>query len=258
MCCAAVPAPSILDGGAGRGSRLPTGTARSGVECSTWPTGLGSGGEAQGDSYVAIENVNGSQGADTLVGNGGVNVLNGFAGADTLRGGGAMDQLTGGAGADSFVYGAIGDSPSSAAGRDLITDFSHAQGDRIDLSLIDANTGVAGDQAFHRSSAPGLFTGVAGQLHTWIDAGGRPSSRATSTATRWRISPSPSPESSDSGGRRLRALTRARAAGPGVSRPAGTGQIRPGPPSRKRQISWPAPSRAWTRRCRIEHPLHSN
>jgi Ca2+-binding RTX toxin-like protein len=133
-------------------------------------TGLGSGGEAQGDSYVAIENLNGSQGADTLVGNGGVNVLNGFAGADTLRGGGARDQLTGGAGADSFVYGAIGDSPSSAAGRDLITDFSHAQGDRIDLSLIDADTGVAGDQAF-TFLGTGLFTGVAGQLHTWTDAG---------------------------------------------------------------------------------------
>jgi hypothetical protein len=44
------------------------------------------------------------------------------------------------------------------ANADRITDFSHAQGDRIDLAAI-----VAGDQAFSFIGA-GLFTGVAGQL----------------------------------------------------------------------------------------------
>ncbi len=38
-----------------------------------------------------------------------------------------------------------------------------AQGDKIDLSAIDANTGVAGNQAFTFIGS-GLYTGVAGQL----------------------------------------------------------------------------------------------
>ena len=49
------------------------------------------------------------------------------------------------------------------ANADRITDFSHAQGDRIDLAAIDANAGVAGDQAFSFIGS-GLYTGVAGQL----------------------------------------------------------------------------------------------
>ena len=81
-----------------------------------------------------------------------------------------MDRLTGGTGADTFIFVTTTESPSTAAGRDLITDFSHAQGDRIDLSLIDANAGAAGDQAFTYLGA-GAFTGVAGQLHTWYDGG---------------------------------------------------------------------------------------
>ncbi len=56
------------------------------------------------------------------------------------------------------------------ANADLITDFSHAQGDRIDLSAIDANTGVAGNQAFSFIGT-GLYTGVAGQLR-YAAAGG--------------------------------------------------------------------------------------
>ena len=51
-----------------------------------------------------------------------------------------------------------------------ITDFSHAQGDRIDLMGIDANTGVAGDQAF-RFIGAGLFTHHAGELRATIAGG---------------------------------------------------------------------------------------
>ena len=66
---------------------------------------------------------------------------------DYLAGLGGQDYLVGGAGADRFAYGSIGQSP--VAGPDRIADFSHAQGDRIDLASIDANTLVAGDQAFN-------------------------------------------------------------------------------------------------------------
>ena len=86
--------------------------------------------------------------ADILVGASGAETLNGAGGNDIIAGGGAKDVLTGGLGADVFTYNAISDSTVTAAGRDTIMDFSQAQGDRINLRMIDANTGVAGDQAF--------------------------------------------------------------------------------------------------------------
>jgi len=56
------------------------------------------------------------------------------------------------------------------ANADVIADFSHAQGDRIDLAAIDARFTVAGNQAFSFIGTA-AFTGVAGQLHYWRDAG---------------------------------------------------------------------------------------
>ena len=48
--------------------------------------------------------------------------------------------------------------------RDVITDFSAEQGDKIDLSLIDANTTLSDNQAFLSSIlSGGVFTQV-GQL----------------------------------------------------------------------------------------------
>ncbi|MBW8726432.1 MAG: M10 family metallopeptidase C-terminal domain-containing protein [Inquilinus limosus] len=122
-------------------------------------TGKGSGGNAQGDVYVGVENANGSTGADTITGNSGANALRGMAGADTLTGGG---------GADRFVFGSTGESVGTA--RDIIADFSHVQGDRIDLALIDASTKVAGDQAFKFIGAQG-FHGVAGELRATVSGG---------------------------------------------------------------------------------------
>jgi Ca2+-binding RTX toxin-like protein len=89
-------------------------------------------------------------------------VLQGWAGNDVLNGARGRDILTGGAGADRFVYAGVVHSPAGA-GADRITDFSHAQGDRIDLAAIDANTAVAGDQAFHFIGT-GLYTHHAGEL----------------------------------------------------------------------------------------------
>jgi serralysin len=56
------------------------------------------------------------------------------------------DTLSGGTGADLFVYTSRFESQLN--GSDRITDFSHAEGDRIDLSAIDANPFFLGDQAF--------------------------------------------------------------------------------------------------------------
>jgi Ca2+-binding RTX toxin-like protein len=131
--------------------------------------GFGNGGDAQGDVLTGIENLSGSQGHDSLVGNSGTNMLQGWNGSDALTGGGGKDTLTGGAGGDRFLYAAIGDS-LVGANADRITDFSHAQGDKIDLSAIDASTAVTGNQTFSFIGT-GLYTGVAGQLR-YAAAGG--------------------------------------------------------------------------------------
>ena len=105
--------------------------------------------------------VTGNDGDNALSGLAGDDVLAGGKGADRLTGGEGMDKLTGGAGADVFVFTALGDSTVDPAGRDTITDFSHADGDRIDLSGIDANGAGSAAAAFHFASA---FDGTAGAL----------------------------------------------------------------------------------------------
>jgi hypothetical protein len=98
-----------------------------------------------------------------LGGNGFINTITGGAGNDTLIGGGGADLLVGGGGADLFVLTALSDSTVAASGRDRIGDFSVVAGDRIDLQALDADTTLAGDQAFIFLGAVG-FSGKAGQL----------------------------------------------------------------------------------------------
>jgi Ca2+-binding RTX toxin-like protein len=81
----------------------------------------------------------------------------GEMGQDVLIGGAGKDRMTGGLGIDYFDFNAIAETGKTAATRDVITDFTHLV-DKIDLSTIDANTRVAGDQAFvfaQLSAVPG-------------------------------------------------------------------------------------------------------
>jgi Ca2+-binding RTX toxin-like protein len=130
-------------------------------------TGTGHGGDAEGDTLTGFEVLSGSQGDDHLTGDALANTLQGWNGSDVLTGGAGKDVLFGGAGADRFVFTTIGDSVYGA-NADRITDFSHAQGDRIDLSAIDADTGVAGDQAFTFIGVA-LYSGIAGELRYHSD-----------------------------------------------------------------------------------------
>lgn len=101
-------------------------------------------------------------GNDYLDGGGGADVLLSGNGTDTLIGGLGSDTLSGGSSGDRFVFNSIADFGTPGA-TDLITDFSHAQGDRIDLAAIDARNNLVGDQAF--TFIGGLaFSKVAGQL----------------------------------------------------------------------------------------------
>ena len=111
------------------------------------------------------DTITGGLGADYFEGGTGNDSLNGGEGNDVLVGGAGQDTLTGGAGADGFFFTALTDSTSAAP--DKITDFSWADGDYINLSQIDANSALAGDQAF---SFVNSFTKQAGQATLTYDA----------------------------------------------------------------------------------------
>ena len=95
------------------------------------------------------------------IGNSSDNILRGNATDNLIVGGGGFDTMYGGTGADTFRFLAIGDAP--LLGYDTIRDYSIAEGDRIDLSAIDANLSVAGDQAFVYYGSGGM-NGIAGEL----------------------------------------------------------------------------------------------
>jgi Ca2+-binding RTX toxin-like protein len=92
-----------LDGGAGT-DEAAYNDSHVGVTVSLL-SGTGSGGTAQGDTLVNIENLNGSEHADILLGNDLANVLRGLGGNDTLKGGGGADTLYGYDGNDTLKGG---------------------------------------------------------------------------------------------------------------------------------------------------------
>ncbi|AZO77574.1 hypothetical protein B5U98_23225 [Bosea sp. Tri-39] len=102
------------------------------------------------------DTLTGTAGSDFIHGNSGSDRLDGGAGNDEIRGGSGADILTGGFGADlmhggddrdTFVFRAAGESGVGAGQRDVVQWFQQGK-DTIDLSLIDANTAMSGDQLF--------------------------------------------------------------------------------------------------------------
>lgn len=137
--------------------------------------GRGFDGDAEGDVLISIENLEGSSfgdgflgdalanvllgrgGNDVLDGRGGADTLNGGDGADDLRGGNGADilfggadadQLTGGNGADTFRWVSTADTGTTFATADFVSDFERSEGDLLDLSSIDADVTVEGNQSF--------------------------------------------------------------------------------------------------------------
>jgi Ca2+-binding RTX toxin-like protein len=143
----------------------------------------GAAGDDQIYGEAGNDTLRGDDGADTLLGGLGGDVLYGLNGDDRLEGGGGHDELRGGAGNDILIggegqddlFGEDGDglpnndtfmftrlADSTVQAPDNIWDFNSGA-DKIDLSLIDANTTLGGNQAFTYVGSA-AFT-AAGQVH---------------------------------------------------------------------------------------------
>jgi len=107
------------------------------------------------------DDLRGGSGVDFLYGGAGNDTLSGNTGNDILVGGAGKDTLTGGAGADIFRLAAASDSANAAF--DVVTDFSSAQGDKLDLASV-----YSGTFSF---LGTGAFTHAAGQLHYAVSGG---------------------------------------------------------------------------------------
>lgn len=110
---------------------------------------------AQDDQGIPMS---GGNGADRMIGGHGNDIMNGGNGDDVLAGGAGDDDLVGGRGADRFLVG---------QGKDVITDFSASEGDRLVFSrgspalvLHDTQQGswiIAGDAAVTDPSSEGVL-----------------------------------------------------------------------------------------------------
>ncbi len=147
-------------------------------------------GDANGDIYVNIEGLSGTDrnddlsgdsgdniliglgGQDELVGRNGDDVLNGGEGRDLLVGGGGRDFLSGGddSDRDEFRYNNEFDSGVGGAARDRIIDFDR-HNDVINLSRLDADSTTGGNQDFDFIGNSD-FSGTAGELR-FVQQNGR-------------------------------------------------------------------------------------
>lgn len=98
-----------LDGGPGENFLFYAGTKGVRVD-------LARGRGPNGDVLANFENVEGSEGPDVLIGDGGENALEGGEGADRIEGRGGRDVLDGGPGRDVVLGGAGNDHLDAAAG----------------------------------------------------------------------------------------------------------------------------------------------
>ena len=126
----------VLDGGGG-GDTLNGGTGEdtvtyissTAVISVNLDTGTASGGFANGDTLISIENVFGSRYNDVIVGDDNDNVLSGHSRNDSLEGGLGNDTLVGGSGSDTYVFRTLD------WGQDTVTDWQNGR-DKFDFTDV--------------------------------------------------------------------------------------------------------------------------
>lgn len=131
----------------------------------TGSASINGSGNSNGNSIIGNSGNNslyGDAGNDSIKGGSGNDFLVGGDGNDNLTGGLGQDYQDGGLGADIFDFNSVSESPSGGL-IDTIANFKWGEGDKIDLSTIDANLLLAGDQAFastqmNYNGSTGIFT----------------------------------------------------------------------------------------------------
>lgn len=110
-------------------------------------------------TLLGTSNINGIGNimANSIAGNSANNILSGGLGSDTL---------TGAEGSDTFRFSLLSDSDLTQSTADLITDFTAAQGDLIDLSQIDSIGATPENEAFSYIGSS-LFTS-SGQVRSFV------------------------------------------------------------------------------------------
>ena len=122
-------------------------------------------GDFTGTGNGLLNTLTGGAGSDVLDGGANKDTLKGGAGADSLLGGTGADLLAGGTGADDFVFVASNDSLTGQ--KDTLLDFARGEDDLV-VTTMDANTALAGDQAFVLDTG-GTF--AAGEIRQRVSGG---------------------------------------------------------------------------------------
>ncbi len=134
-----------LDGGTGT-DRATYWTAGSAVTADLMNAAVNVG-DAAGDTYTSIENLQGSNHNDDLRGDAGSNMIWGGNGDDAIRGRGGNDTLLGQGGNDTFFF-------ENGFGNDVIIGFeAFNANEKIDLSMVTNIVHFADLQANHLSQA---------------------------------------------------------------------------------------------------------
>lgn len=136
------------------------------VSANTWMTVVAH--EMLGNETLRFNGAAELDGRFNVRGGTGYDAITGGAGDDRIWGNAGGDALKGGAGKDVFEYQTIGDSyldlDGTTSHRDVMLDFTG--GDLIDLSQVDANAALDGNQGFAFVSGT-AFTGLGQVIAVW-------------------------------------------------------------------------------------------